>query len=518
MIGRSFGGVLDACARDYPTETALVQGDLRMSYAELFGRLRATGRALLALGLKPGDRVAFALADSSTLIEVMYGALWAGLTIVPLNTRLALDDHVHMATDADVRALVFDAANAGRGHDLVTATGVELAIATDAEAVPERGQLLSRLVADEPTGAGAPPVELDAPCWIQYTGGTTGAPKGVVHSHRTILAALYSCALELDVRPGEITAHVAPLTHSGLMYVLPDWMRGGTQVVLGGFDAERLLDAIERERVTSTLVVPTMLYHLLDLPGLADRDLSSLRTVTYGAAPIGPDRLAQALELLGPIFVQVYGQTEAPAQITTLSKPDHVRALSDPGLLRSCGRPVAIADVRCVDDALATVADGTPGEIVVRGPHVTPGYLNRPEETAAVLRDGWLCTGDVGVRDERGYFTIVDRTRDLIVSGGFNVYPKEVEQVLFAHPAVADACVIGVPDAKWGEAVKAVVVASAAATTEAELIAFVKARKGSVHAPKSVDFVDEIPLTAVGKHDKQTLRSASWRGRDRAVN
>ncbi len=519
MIERSFGSVLDACAHNYPKETALVQGDLRMTYDEVFAGIRATGRALLGLGLGQDDRVAFVMADSPDLLEVMYGALWAGLTIVPLNARLALGDHVYMVGDSRVRALVFDAANAERGHEIVDQCDVEFAIATDDAAVPAGGHLLSRLKSGEGGGGGAPVVDVDRECWIQYTGGTTGFPKGALHSHRSMLSALYSCAFELDARPGEVSVHVAPLTHSGLVYVLPVWARGGTNVVLGGFDPAKLLDTIERERVTSTLMVPTMLYVLLDVPGIGDRDLSSLRTITYGAAPIGPDRLEQALDVFGPIFLQVYGQTEAPAQITVLSKNDHVRALEDRDLLRSCGRPVTIADVRCADDDLVTVADGEPGEIVVRGPHLTLGYVNKPDETAEALREGWLCTGDVGLRDEQGYFYIVDRKKDMIVSGGFNVYPKEIEQMLFSHPAVADVCVVGVPDEKWGEAVKAVVVAAEGADPAAEdLIAFVKERKGSVVAPKTVDFVDAIPLTSVGKHDKKALRDAYWAGRERAVN
>ena len=519
MIGSSFGRVLDACARNYPTETALVQGDLRLSYAEMFDRIRRTGRALIAQGLRPGDRVAILMADSPALLEAMYGALWAGLTIVPLNSRLMLDDHTYMVGDSRARALLFDAAMAARAHEIIDTGSVELAIATVDEAVPEGGLLLSRLAADHGGGEGHPEIDPGHECWIQYTGGTTGFPKGALHTHSTILSSLYSCTLELDVRPGEVSAHVAPLTHSGIVYVLPVWARGGTNVVLGGFDPGALLDAIERERVTSTLMVPTMLYYLLDLPGIGDRDLSSLRTLTYGAAPIGPDRLEQALDTFGPIFIQVYGQTEAPAQITVLAKNDHVRARSNPDLLRSCGRPVAICDVRCADDDLNTVPDGEPGEIVVRGPNVTVGYINKPDETASALRDGWLCTGDVGTRDEDGYLYIVDRKKDMIVSGGFNVYPKEVEQTLFSHPSVGDVCVVGVPDEKWGEAVKAVVVAAEGASPDPqELIAFVKEHKGPVLAPKSVDFVEAIPLTTVGKHDKKAVRDRYWAGRERAVN
>jgi fatty-acyl-CoA synthase len=304
-----------------------------------------------------------------------------------------------------------------------------------------------------------------------------------------------------------------------MAYFLPVWLRGGTNILLEGFDPEVLLDTIERERATSTLMVPTMLYVLLDTPGIADRDLSSLRTLAYGAAPMGRERLEQAMQTFGPIFVQGYGQTEAPMQISVLTKADHVRAAQRPEILTSCGRAVAIAEVRIAGDDLRELPDGEVGEIVVRGPHLTLGYVGKPDETAATIRDGWLCTGDLGRRDDEGYLYIVDRKKDMIISGGFNVYPKEVEQVLFSHPAVADACVIGVPDEKWGEAVKAIVVpAEGAEVDPEELIALVKQRKSSVLAPKSVELVDAIPLTSVGKHDKKALRARYWADRARAVN
>ena len=509
MYGRSFGSVLDACAANYGAEEALVQGDLRLSYDQVMDGIRRTGRALRELGLVPGDRVAFVMSDSPDLVNIMWGSLWAGLTIVPLNARLQLDDHVYMVRDAGARVLAFDAAMADRGHAILEQVDVDFALSTDA---------LSDLSAAQHGGPGAPDVDTEAECWIQYTGGTTGFPKGALHSHRTFLTAMLSCAFELGVEPGERHVHCAPLTHSGLAYFLPVWMRGGTNILLG-FSPTALLDTIERERATSTLMVPTMIYMLLDTPGIADRDLSSLRTIAYGAAPMGKERLEQALATFGAIFVQAYGQTEAPAQITVLTKADHVRARTRPKILTSCGRPVTIAEVRIADDELQELPDGEVGEITVRGPHVTLGYNDKPDETAQTLRDGWLCTGDLGSRDEDGYVYIVDRKKDMIISGGFNVYPKEVEQVLFSHPEVADACVIGVPDEKWGEAVKAVIVAADGCDPDpGELIALVKERKSSVMAPKSVEIVDAIPLTSVGKHDKKALREQYWSGRVRAVN
>jgi fatty-acyl-CoA synthase len=519
MYGRSFGSVLDACATSFGRQEALVRGDLRPSYAEVMDGIRRTGRALRGLGLEPGDRVAFVMSDSLDLVSMMYGALWAGLTIVPLNARLQLDDHVYMVKDAGARALAFNAYTAERGHGILEQADVEFAIATDAADVPSGGLLLGDLVADQDGGPGAPEVDAESECWIQYTGGTTGFPKGALHSHRTFLSAMLSCAFELDVQPGERHVHCAPLTHSGMAYFLPVWMRGGTNILLPGFDPARLLDTIEREHATSTLMVPTMLYVLLDDAEIDKYNLTSLRTLSYGAAPMSRERLEQALDAFGPIFLQGYGQTEAPMQITVLNKRDHLLAAERPELLSSCGRPVTISEVRIAGDDLSSLPDGEVGEIVVRGPHVTLGYVNKPEETADAIRDGWLCTGDLGRRDDNGYVYIVDRKKDMIISGGFNVYPGEVEKALSTHPAVAAVCVVGVPDEKWGEAVKAVVVCEDGSTANPDdLIAFVKERKGSVMAPKSVDIVDQIPLTSVGKYDKQALRQRYWAGRERAVH
>jgi fatty-acyl-CoA synthase len=521
MFDHTIGSLVERCARAYGPETAVVHGKQRISYHEQISRIRRSGRALLALGLLPGDRVAILMTDRPELLDAYYGALWAGLAVVPLNAKLGADDHIYIVRDSGARVLVHDAEHADRVTEIQAEVDVELLVCVDDDAVLPGGLSLPRLQLEQPDGPGAPAVSPDDLFGIYYTGGTTGRPKGVVHSHRTFIAALFSEMLELGLGERDVFAHVAPLTHASGGFVLPVWLRGGTNVILGGFDPEQLLDSIQRDRITATLLVPTMLYVLLDSMPADGLDLSSLSTVVYGASPIGQQRLLQAIDRFGLIFAQLYGQTEAPNQLTVLRKSDHALAISSGDLepLSSCGRPVAIADVRIVDDELVEVPSGTPGEIAVRGPHVMERYWNRPEDTAATLRDGWLCTGDIARTDERGFVYIVDRKKDMIISGGFNVYPKEVEATLFAHPAVRDACVIGVPDDKWGEAVKAVVVTNPELPVRPEeLIGWVKERKGSVLAPKTVDFVDAIPLTAVGKHDKPALRSAYWGGRDRAVN
>jgi fatty-acyl-CoA synthase len=282
-----------------------------------------------------------------------------------------------------------------------------------------------------------------------------------------------------------------------------------------GFDPERFLDTIAREKINFTLMVPTMIYVALDHPALDRTDLSSLELVLYGASPMSPTRLVEGLERIGPVFSQLYGQTEC-YPVSVLRKGDH--DAKRPELFASCGFPIAGCRVSLRDEDNNEVKPGEAGEICVQAAHVMEQYWNKPEQTAEAFAGGWLHTGDIARADERGYLYIVDRKKDMIVSGGFNIFPREVEDVLSSHPDVAMAAVIGVPHEKWGEAVAALVVAKPGASVEAEaLMQLVKDRKGSTHAPKQVEFVDALPLTAVGKVDKKVLRAKFWAGRSRQV-
>jgi len=311
---------------------------------------------------------------------------------------------------------------------------------------------------------------------------------------------------------------MTPITHAAGVMIMPVLLRSGTYVMSKGFDADRFLDIVARHRITATFLVPTMIYVLLDHPSLAGADLSSLQLIIYGAAPMSPARLKEGMQVFGPVFMQIYAQSEAPNALTVLRRIDHDPERF-PQRLASCGRPIGNSQVRLLDDQGNEVPTGEVGEICVRGPLVMKGYWNKPEESAKALRHGWLYTGDLARADEDGFLYIVDRSKDMIISGGFNVYPREVEDVLTQHPAVSAAAVIGVPDAKWGEAVKAVVVLRAGASvTPEELIALVRAHKGEVQAPKSVDFADSLPVTGLGKPDKKALRALYWGGQDRAVH
>jgi fatty-acyl-CoA synthase len=274
---------------------------------------------------------------------------------------------------------------------------------------------------------------------------------------------------------------------------------------------------VAAERITLALLVPTMIYAVLDHPDLDRTDLASLETIMYGASAISPTRLAEGIRRIGPAFCQLYGQTECAGIATSLWRAQHLP--DDLHRLTSCGMPMPGARVAVLDDEGQPVADGAPGEICVQGASLMQGYWKQPELTAGALQGGWLRTGDMAVRDEAGFLYIVDRKKEMIVSGGFNVFPREIEDVLSTHPAVSAAAVIGVPDDKWGEAVKALVIAKpGAAVDPAELIALVRERKGPVYAPKSVELVDALPLTPVGKLDKKALRAPYWAGRARQVN
>jgi fatty-acyl-CoA synthase len=350
---------------------------------------------------------------------------------------------------------------------------------------------------------------------LNYTGGTTGKSKGALRHHRQVagFASAILADFEIPDTPRYLT--VAPISHVAGTKVLPTLIRGGTVHMLKGFDPEAVLRTIAREKINFTLFVPTMVYVLLDHPAMATTDLSSLELVLYGASPMSPSRLVEGIERIGPVFSQLYGQTEC-YPVSVLRKADHDP--KQPELFLSCGFPIAACDVKILDDEDNEVAMGEAGEICVRAPHVMAEYWKRPEQTAETLKNGWLHTGDIARADERGYLFILDRKKDMIVSGGFNIFPREVEDVLTTHADVAMCAVVGVPDDKWGEAVTAIVVLRPGARPSAEeLIGLVKSRKGSAHAPKHVQFVTELPMTGVGKIDKKALRASFWAGRERMV-
>jgi len=463
-------------------------------------------QALNSKGLKKGARVGLISRNRPEVLFVNGAVTFLDVCIVPLHPMGSVDDIAYMVDDAAIEVMIFDS---GHYQDL-------------ARTLQQRAPHLKYLFALGPTEVGedltkiaesfspAPLVPLHRDpediVRLSYSGGTTGKSKGIMHSARCLQAMLDILLKEWEW-PGEVRQLIcSPLSHAGGVVFVPTMLQGGSMVVLPGFDATAVLEAIQKHRITCMLVVPTMIYAVLDHPRLKEYDLSSLEFIYYGSSAISPDRLKEGIEKLGPIFFQFYGQSEAPMSVTVMRRADHDP--SDLNRLASCGRPVPWVRVQLLDDHNNPVPVGEPGEICVQGPLLMSGYLNKPEQTAEAFAGGWLHTGDVAIRDPDGFLRVVDRKKDMIITGGFNVYPREVEDVLTSHPAVAAAAVIGVPHEKWGEAVKAVVVLRAgAAVSEAELIALVRDRKGAVQAPKSLVFADRIPLSGLGKPDKKALRS-----------
>jgi len=500
--------------RRFPERLALAWDSGSMTYAatdDLIGRMQ---RALLARGLRRGQRVAVLSANRAETWCAGIAAQLCAMSTTALHPLGSLDDQLDQIADSEAEILVVDAMTfAARGAELARRAASLAHVLTVGpvdygidllDAAAQAGAATARDLADA-----------DDIAAINYTGGTTGKSKGAVRRHREYapFAAAILGDFELPAEPRYLA--VAPISHVAGSKVLPALMRGGSIYLQRGFNPDVTLDIIARQRINFTLLVPTMIYLLLDHPRLDAADLSSLELLLYGASPMSPARLVEGLERIGPVFSQLYGQTECyPA--TVLRKADHDAAR--PELFESCGFPVAACDARILDDEDREVAPGEPGEICLRSPVAMKEYWKRPAETAATLRNGWVHTGDIARADERGYLFILDRKKDMIVSGGFNIYPREVEDVLSAHADVAMCAVIGVPDAKWGEAVTAMIVPRAGTRPlPDELIALVKERKGPAHAPKHIEIVDSLPTTAVGKVDKKVLRAKYWAGQKRMV-
>ncbi|HEX9832655.1 MAG TPA: long-chain fatty acid--CoA ligase [Mycobacterium sp.] len=519
--------VLDRACTYFADRVAIVDGDRGVTYRELQLWRNKIANALICAGVQKGDRVGLLMPNCLEFLPIQHAVWAAGAVLVQMPTRAAADGFRSNLAQTDATTLVYHAK-------------FEDAIASIRDALPKL-QTLVRVGEAVPTAVDAaefdsivaaaadtrPDVDIDEhdEAYVLFTSGSTGEPKGVVNSHFTWSHYTISAGLEIgDIRFGEVFAHGAPLTHFTQIFTIPTFMRGGTNVMLPGLDVETLLAGIERHRVTATAVVPTIIYLLLDHPKRDAFDISSLATAIYAGAPMAPERLRKALDTFGPIFIQTYAGTEQ-GYISCLRKHEHLPDEAESpedwvARLASAGRPMFAVDVSIQDDHGTVLPAGEVGEICSRQLGQMLGYLD-PQRDAETIRDGWVHTGDVGRLDEDGYLYLVDRKRDMVVSGGFNVFPRQVEDVLCTHPTVAQAAVIGIPHEKWGEAVLAVVVTRAGEITdsrlERELIDHVKQSLGSVPAPKQVLFTDALPLNPAGKVDKRAIRKPHWQNRTRQV-
>ncbi|PWI14175.1 o-succinylbenzoate--CoA ligase [Streptomyces sp. Act143] len=482
-------------ARKTPHRTALVHGDTTWTYAHLHERTIRLAHALRARGVRRGDRIAYLGPNHPSYLETLFAAGTLGAVFVPLNIRLAGPEIAFQLADSGTKALVYGAQYAGLVAGLPGDTHVRAYVEVGAEYEAE--------LAGAATEAIDEPVAPDDTCIIMYTSGTTGRPKGAMLTHANLTWNAVNVLVDTDLIADERALVSAPLFHTaGLnMLTLPVLLKGGTCVLVAAFDPQATFDLIERHRITFMFGVPTMFEQIARHPRWPTADLSSLRILTCGGSPV-PTAMIAAYQERGLTFLQGYGMTEASPGTLFLDAEHAVRKAG------SAGVPHFFSDVRVVRPDMAPVDVGETGEVVIRGPHVMPGYWGLPEETAASFTDGWFRSGDAARVDEDGYVFIVDRIKDMIISGGENIYPAEIEDLLLAHPGIAECAVIGVPDDKWGEVPRAVVVPrEGVALDPDEVLASLSGRLAKYKIPKSVVLADELPRTASGKLLKSRVRT-----------
>lgn len=521
---RTIGEVPRVNAMYYPAKKAIIDLPYEFTWAQVNERVNRLANALIGLGCKKGERIAILAYNSFQFLESVFACAKAGLIFVSLNFRLSTEEMKYILNDSTPTTLIFgaefsDVVSGLRqdfplnfisiGDDLGWAKGYESLIKSGSPAEPS-GVLISE----------------DDPAEIFYTSGTTGLAKGVVHTHRARLRGALNCVIDGELNYDDVyLLNVPALCHAaGWVWSLANSVVGGTVVIskLRGFNPEVILQTIQECSITNLQMVPVTIMELIEFPGVRKYNLSSLRMIFYATAPMPAGPLKKALDIFGNIFMQPYGLTESGPNVTCLRKKQHsIEGLSDEVAsrrLRSCGRPCCGVYVKLVDDHGQEVPPHTVGEVVVKSTDIMKCYWNNEEETRKALKDGWLYTGDLATYDEDHFLYLVDRKKDMIISGGLNIYPAEVEKVLYEHPAVSQCAVIGVPDDRWGEAVKAFVVLGAAKQASGnEIIEFCRKSLASYKKPKSVEFVSELPRNPQGKILKKVLREKYWVNRERKI-
>jgi len=512
---------LDWHARERPGNPFAWFAGQEITYGEAQARANQIANALLAEGLAPGARVAFLAKNCTEYALFYFGAAKAGVVPVPLNFRLAPAEWSYIVNDSGAE-LLFARGPLVAAIDPIRGElgSVKRFLAIDAPP-PKGWEAYETWVSRNPASSPDCHVPNSADAYQMYTSGTTGRPKGAVLQHCAVTANAAQIGTVTTLGYGDRYLVVAPMYHAAAA-VSSFWIvsEGGCLYILEDFFPAEVVRVLSEERIVAGTLVPAMIQAcLVGVPEVAKRRYESLKTIIYGASPIAVETLRRAIEVFGCGFAQGFGMTETTAAATFLLTTDHERALRDkPELLLSCGRPLPGTEVKIAGPDDREVPRGEIGEILVRGPQIMRGYWNLESASAEALRGGWMHTGDAAIMDDEGYVYIQDRVKDMIVSGGENVYPREVEDVLFKHPAVADAAVIGVPDAQWGEAVKAIVVLRAGAqATEAELIDHARKSLAAYKRPRTVDFIAELPRNPSGKVLKKDLREPFWKGHSRRV-
>lgn len=509
-------------AKLYPDRIATICGDRQHTWKQLADRVARAAAGLQTLGIAKGDRVGIMALNSDRYLEALFATMWAGAVMVPKNIRWSLEENIYAAEDSGIKVLVSDDAFAAAARGVAERLGSDVltVIHADDNASSDAANWDELVANNDPI---APANNgYDELAGIYYTGGTTGFPKGVMLSHTALWTSAATTAVDIDLEPDIRYLHAAPMFHlADTALSNTTTIIGGTHVFIPSFSGAGTLAAIEEHSITFALLVPVMLAMTLNDPAFATTDVSSLTGLLYGASPMPEPVLRQGLEALpGVRFIQGYGQTEMAPLVTLLSHEYH--ALEGPkSKLRSAGRPISCVSVRIVDEDGRDCAVGETGEIWARGPNAMMGYWNKPEQTADTLIDGWVKTGDLAYEDEDGFIFICDRAKDMIITGGENVFSAEVESAVLSHPKVGEVAVIGIPDDTYGERVHAVIVPApdAGEITQEEIYAHCHERIAGYKCPRSIALQEEpLPLSGAGKVLKKDLRAPYWEGSEKGVN
>jgi acyl-CoA synthetase (AMP-forming)/AMP-acid ligase II len=501
-----------------PERAFLVDDAGARSYRDVQSISYRLAYAFARAGITPGTKIAVYSPNATRAFECVIGMLRAGCVWVPVNVRNSIEDNVYILGNTDTEVLIYSITFRDQVREIL-AQVPRIRHAVCIELADEPHSSLDALLDGAPDRRVETPGAVDDLVTLFSSGGTTGRPKGVMMTHRSweMLIANVQRLQGID-HPVHLVA--APMTHAAGGTALSMMAMGTTNVVLPGFDAERVMAAIDRHRVTHLFLPPTAIYRMLAHPNARSHDYSSLRYFTYGGAPMAPDKIKEALQVFGPVMMTSFGQTEMGVNATFFSPQEHARALrdGDDGRFLSCGKASPFYRVEIMDAEGKLLPAGTHGEIVVRSTCLMKGYYKDPEETARAQAFGWHHTGDIGVKDEAGWIYLTDRKRDMIISGGFNIFPSEIEKALLAHPAVQDCAVVGVPHPDWGEAVTAVVELKAGHRVEiADLEACCRKRLASYKVPKSFEIWPELPRSPVGKLLRRKVRDVFWQGRERMI-
>lgn len=495
-------------AKSYRDRVAVSYNGQEMTYCQFMDRVNRLANGLIGLGLKKGDNVAIIMGNYPAMMESQFALSMAGMVFIRTNPRLSAKEYLNILNDSGARGILVG--NEFGGTIAEVASKLKHAEFIIYDGTAKKGwHNYEELIAKSPGDDPCVEISSEDDNSMRFSSGTTGKPKGILHSEKSRMASVVNVLADTPISEDDVMLNVSSLSHGSSLYFLVCFIRGAKNVISSSFEPESFYKTIEKERVTMTYLVPTVIGMLLDAGGHDKYDLSSLNLVIYAGSPLAPQKLKQAIRTYGNIFHQVYGMGEAANVVTSFNKKDHLFFLKNSGDndLLPAGRPSLLTEVKIVDEAHRELGVGEMGEIVIKSDQLMKGYYQLPELTKASFHDGWFHTGDVGKKDEQGYLYVVERKKDMIISGGFNVYPTEVENAIYSHPAVSEVAVIGIPDEKWGEMIKAFVVLNPGMKVdEDEIINVCKENIASFKKPRLIEFLDALPRNANGKIMKQELR------------